>query len=240
MMAQPAKFNFDLDLSKASRDSQLIEDKELNQMLEKARAEGHAAGYAEGEQSAQTQALQQLVAATQSLADKGIEFNAAMDSAQKDHLANAAQMGATVGKKLASHLVAAQPATEIQALITDCLSTLNRAGHVAIRCNEALSDQIQQIAEEHAANAGFEGRLIILGEPDIPLGDCRIEWSDGGVVREFDAIASQIEDKVAQYVRAKTGRSPHPEPEFANTTEQQDEAVPDEMPDADMLIGEEV
>ncbi|MCF4099760.1 FliH/SctL family protein [Maritalea mediterranea] len=237
-MAQPAKFNFDLDLSKATRDTQLIEDRQLNQMLERARAEGHAAGYAEGEESAQTQALQQLVAATQSLAAQGNAFNAAMDNAQKEHLANAAQMGASVGKKLASHLVAAQPDTEIKALLADCLSTLTRPGHVAIRCNEELSEHIKQIAEEHAANAGFEGRLIILGEPDIPMGDCRIEWSDGGLVREFDAIAQQIEDKVAQYVRAKTGRDPHPE--TANTTAQQQETIQDELPNADMLIGEEV
>ncbi|AVX03431.1 FliH/SctL family protein [Maritalea myrionectae] len=236
-MAQPAKFNFDLDLSKATRDSQLIEDKELNQMLERARAEGHAQGYAEGEQSAQTVALQQIVAATQSLANQAGAFSQAMDKAQNEHLATAAQMGATVGKKLAAHLVAAQPETEIKALLTDSLSTLGKAGHVAIRCNEELSTHIKEIAEEHAANSGFEGRLIILGEPDIPPGDCRIEWSDGGLVREFATIAEQIEGKVAQYVQAKTGRAPHPE--TANATDQHQEATHD-LPDADMLIGEEV
>lgn len=98
-MAQPAKFNFDLDLSKATRDSQLIEDKELNQMLARARAEGHAEGLAEGEKSAQTQAMQQLVAAAQNLANQAGAFNEAMDHAQQEHLANAAQLGATVGKK---------------------------------------------------------------------------------------------------------------------------------------------
>ncbi|TDQ67282.1 flagellar assembly protein FliH [Maritalea mobilis] len=237
-MAQPAKFNFDLDLSKATRDSQLIEDRELQQMLDRARAEGHAAGYAEGEQSAQTLALQQLVAATQSLANQAGAFNQAMDEAQNEHFATAAQLGATVGKKLAAHLVAAQPSTEIKALLADCLSTLTRAGHVAIRCNEELSTHIKEIAEEHAANSGFEGRLIILGEPDIPPGDCRIEWSDGGLVREFDTINAQIEEKVAQYVMAKTGRAPHPE--TPNTTDQAPQANYDDLPADDMLIGEEV
>lgn len=237
-MAQPAKFNFDLDLSKSTQDSQLIENRELQQMLDHARAEGHAAGHAEGEQSAQTLALQQLVLATQNLADKASTFNQAMDQAQNEHLATAAQLGATVGKKLAAQLVAAQPTSEIEALLADCLSTLSRVGHVAIRCNEELSAQIKDIAEEHAANSGFEGRLIILGEPDIPPGDCRIEWSDGGLVREFDTITTQIEAKVEQYVMAKTGRAPHPE--TSNTTDEAAQESFDDLPADDMLIGEEV
>lgn len=236
-MAQPAKFNFDLDLSKTTRDTKLIEKDQLKQMLEQARAEGHAQGYAEGEQSAQTLALQDMAAATQKLAAQAGAFSAAMDAAQNEHLATAAQMGATVGKKLAAHLVAAQPETEIAALLADCLTSLTSVGHVAIRCNQEQGEQIKQIAEEHAANSGFEGRLIILGEPDIPPGDCRIEWSDGGLVREFETIVSQIEDKVAQFVHAKTGRAPHPEQ--TSTTAQQAPAT-DELPDADMLIGEEV
>lgn len=136
--------------------------------------------------------------------------------------------------------MAAEPETEINALLVDCLSTLSKAGHVAIRCNQDLADNIQEIAKEHAANSGFEGRLIILGEPDIPPGDCRIEWSDGGLVREFATIADQIEQKVTQYVRAITGKDPHPE--LANTTEQHQvnaNNLPDGLPDEDTLIGEE-
>ena len=34
------------------------------------------------------------------------------------------------------------------------------------------------------AARGFEGRLVVLAEPEIAPGDCRIEWADGGVVRD--------------------------------------------------------
>ncbi len=35
-----------------------------------------------------------------------------------------------------------------------------------------------------ARERGFEGRIVVLGEPDIALGDARLEWADGGIVRE--------------------------------------------------------
>ncbi len=34
---------------------------------------------------------------------------------------------------------------------------------------------------------------MILAEPDIATGDCRIEWADGGVVLERAAIEAKIE-----------------------------------------------
>jgi len=34
--------------------------------------------------------------------------------------------------------------------------------------------------ERLAKQSGFEGRLVILAEPEIDAGDCKIEWADGG------------------------------------------------------------
>ena len=31
---------------------------------------------------------------------------------------------------------------------------------------------------------GFEGRLVVIAEPDVAIGDCRIEWADGGLARD--------------------------------------------------------
>ena len=41
---------------------------------------------------------------------------------------------------------------------------------------------------------GFEGRIVTMGEPEIPPGDIRLEWADGGIVRS----QSRIEQAVAQ------------------------------------------
>jgi flagellar assembly protein FliH len=43
----------------------------------------------------------------------------------------------------------------------------------------------------------------VLGETDIALGDCRIEWADGGAIRERGAVEAAINDLVARYIAAR-------------------------------------
>ena len=50
--------------------------------------------------------------------------------------------------------------------------------------NDALVEPVDALMQRMARERGFEGRLVILGEPDIAPGDVRLEWADGGVVRD--------------------------------------------------------
>ncbi len=69
-----------------------------------------------------------------------------------------------------------------------------------------------------------------MGEPDIAPGDCRIEWSDGGLARQLNNLIEEIDQKVAQYVQLK---GPNEQPvELPAELEA-------ETPDAEQLIGHE-
>ena len=57
--------------------------------------------------------------------------------------------------------------------------------------------------EQLAKRSGFEGRLVILAEPEIATGDCRIEWADGGVVLERAAIETKINELVGRYMASR-------------------------------------
>ena len=43
----------------------------------------------------------------------------------------------------------------------------------------------------------------MLGEPGIGVGDCRIEWADGGVTRDAGAADAAIGEAVARYISAR-------------------------------------
>jgi flagellar assembly protein FliH len=45
--------------------------------------------------------------------------------------------------------------------------------------------------------------LVILAEPAIATGDCRIEWADGGVVLERAAIEAKINELVGRYMASR-------------------------------------
>ncbi len=69
---------------------------------------------------------------------------------------------------------------------------------------EAAHARLDEIARLH----GFDGRLVVLAEPGMALGDCRIEWADGGLARDRAATEAAIGEAVGRYVAARAGVSP--------------------------------
>jgi flagellar assembly protein FliH len=66
-----------------------------------------------------------------------------------------------------------------------------------------LQERARAELEETARGGGFDGRLVVLAEPEIAPGDCRIEWADGGVVLERAAIEVKISELVGRYLASR-------------------------------------
>lgn len=235
MMTQPApaKFNFDVDMStRGGRGS--ASDKKLQAMLAEARQDGFAAGREAGAADATIAAQKGLQAAAEKIAQQSTQLLGKMDMTHKQALTQSAQLGVTIGRKLAGHLIAKMPAGELDPLIKDCMVSLGTAPHLAIRCHPDLTEIITDLAESHAHAAGYTGRLLVIGEPEIALGDGRLEWVDGGLVRENQAIAAEIETILQAHLAAKGA----PQMDLNFDAPDQMQEVPRDMPQ-DMLIAEE-
>lgn len=207
MAAAPAKFTFDLDLGHP-RDVASIPESAMASLLEDARAAGRAEGFAEGESSAVATSARQLASAASSLAERVSAFAASVEDAKKSMLAEAAELSAGIARKLARTLVEREPAAEIEALIAECLASLDGVPHLVIRCHPSLADAVREIATARMVTSGFAGRLVVMGDPDQSLGDGRIEWVDGGIVRDMSAISAEIDNRVAAYLAARGASSP--------------------------------
>ena len=72
-----------------------------------------------------------------------------------------------------------------------------------MRVNDGLYAATREKLDAVAHARGFEGRLVVLAEPGIAMGDCRIEWADGGVNRDSAAADAAIGEAVARYVSAR-------------------------------------
>jgi flagellar assembly protein FliH len=120
----------------------------------------------------------------------------------------AVDVAIAVARKLCGELVAAEPLGEIIGLVKDCFSHLVSTPHLVVRINDQLYEGAHERIERLAKQSGFEGRLVILAEPEVATGDCRIEWADGGVVLERAAIDAKIDELVARYMASRTGAAP--------------------------------
>ena len=66
-----------------------------------------------------------------------------------------------------------------------------------------LYDSAKAKLEEIAHARGLEARLNILSDAAMAPGNCRIEWAEGGVVRDRDATLRAIEEAVNRYIAAR-------------------------------------
>ena len=124
--------------------------------------------------------------------------------------AEAVEVAVAVARKLAPALIAHEPLAEIEALAAECFNQLTAAPHVVVRVSDVTYQTARERLVEIARSRGFEGRLVILAEPEIAAGDCRIEWADGGVVRNRAAAEAAITDAVKRYVTGRRAGAPAP------------------------------
>lgn len=202
MTPAPARFTFDVDMGQKTKHTHVLAEERLNELVEEARKEGYKDGFIAGETSEQSRTSQALLAATTKLGNNCAELIAARDEIQKKSLENAVKLGSAVGRKLANNLIARQPEIELEALISECLSSLDEAAHLVIRCHPDLAQTCKDTAEKQMNTSRFSGRLVVMGDPEIKLGDGKIEWMDGGLVRDRENILSQMEISIENYLGA--------------------------------------
>ena len=115
----------------------------------------------------------------------------------------AVDVAVAVARKLCSELLMREPLGEITGLVSNCFSHLVSTPHLVVRVNDSLYEIARDHVERLAKQSGFDGRIVILAEPEIESGDCRIEWADGGVVLERAAIEAKINELVGRYMASR-------------------------------------
>ena len=85
-------------------------------------------------------------------------------------------------------------------IVVEVFAQLRAAPHVAVRLPTALVDGASAHLLKLAEERGYAGRLLILPDPELGPDDCKIEWADGGVVRERAAIEGRINEAVNRYL----------------------------------------
>ncbi|MGP0090863.1 MAG: FliH/SctL family protein [Xanthobacteraceae bacterium] len=205
-MRGPAKYLFDMDFSAGAKARQVEPTITLAEHAIKL-AEAEAGAYRKGLAEAQTQAqasFQRMAAvALERVGAELSRLHQGLEAVAAGLESEAIEVAVAVAKKLAPELIAREPFVEIAALARECFRHLIGAPHVVVRVNEALHATAREQIEQVARGRGFEGRLVVLGDTEIALGDCRIEWADGGINRDRAAVEATVTEAVTRYIRAR-------------------------------------
>ncbi|WP_407524685.1 flagellar assembly protein FliH [Methylobacterium oryzisoli] len=194
-MAAAQRFLFDNDFripgGSATRAREAAEQAAAADRAE-AQATAHARGLQEGRAQAEAQVQARLADALNRLAAAATGMIAATDARDAERETQALDFATALARKIAGDALAAHPMEAILETARSALQHLRGVPHLAVRVNDALVEETEAALKRLARERGYEGRLIVLGDPDLAPGDARMEWADGGVVRDRAAIEAAL------------------------------------------------
>jgi flagellar assembly protein FliH len=208
-MVARVKYQFDQDFGAgASPAAKPMAPAELALKLGEAESKGFRDGFAAAEKEGTAVAARRTAVAFEQIGDALDRIARGLAAVETRLETESVELAATIARKLAPELVRREPFAEIAALTTECFKQLSAAPHVVVRVNDELHETARAQLDEIAKSRGFEGRLVVLAEPEIALGDCKIEWADGGVVRDAAKTDLAIGNAIMRYLGAQQNITP--------------------------------
>jgi flagellar assembly protein FliH len=202
-MGAPAKFLFDVDFAAGKEREATVTLAEHATRLAETEAAALQRGYAQAQGDAAVESGRRIAATLERIAANLDEATKALAAIEARLECEAVEVAVAVARKLAPSLIEREPFAEISALAASCFRELVAAPHIVVRVNDALYAAAREKLDDIARAHGFQGKLVVLGEPGVGVGDCHIEWADGGINRDAGAADSAIGEAVARYVSAR-------------------------------------
>jgi len=211
-MGATAKYLFDQDFAPGAQAGEKpIAPSQHVILLAEAESKGFRDGFAAAEKEGHSVAARRTAAAFEQIGDALDRLARGLVEVEMRIEREAIELACAVGRKLAPELVEREPLAEISALAATCFKQIVHAPHVVLRVNDQLHQAAKTKLEEVARHRGFEGRLVVIAEAEIAPGDCKIEWADGGVVRDVASTDLAIANAVGRYLGARPAPATMPE-----------------------------
>ena len=136
---------------------------------------------------------------------------------------SAVDIAIVICRKVLPTLAAQHALTEIEGHIARTLADVHGEPRIVVRVSEENVTALQARIESFAS--GFDGKIVLLADDQLPATDCHVMWADGGNERdvqrtwaEIDKVVDQITDSgISSSAGQETaGIEPEPAGEQAN------------------------
>ena len=216
-MAEAARYLFDRTFdtaAKGTESDQVAAARLLEEEWQAKLAEAKSAAFEEGRVAGTAETLKGIESDTRD------QVNALLQSAQKliggveteccAIRKDAIELATTTAELLAQELAKRLPTANLEALLTEALEHMGDAPHIALSVNDAHAESIQKAVTTIAAERGYTGKIVVLGDPETKVGDCSLQWADGGILLDQDKTRNTIAGIVKRHLDSLNCDAPSP------------------------------
>ncbi len=201
-------------------------EEDLTRAREEALAEGKRIGTEEASSTVDKQiadTLNAIMQQTQSLFEAQAEANQGLTH-------HAVSVAAALVRKLFPTLNQETVQDQVQSMLETALEQLSGEPEIIVRVPTDLAELLHTRVEAVSELSGFRGNVKILGDPSLTVGDCRLEWSSGGVKRSTKELAAQLDEIVSRNLKTAAPAASDPEPAVVTQPETAPETAEETLP----------
>lgn len=165
----------------------------------RARAAGFAEGLAQGRIEAQRELDQRLAQAFEAVAARAADLLMKLDRLEDTAADEAVGFALRFSEAAAGVALQRYPLAALEAAARETFGQVRQAPHCVIRLNEQLVEQANDMLARVARERGFEGRIVVMGEADMARADFSLEWADGGLRRDGEALRQKLADAIERH-----------------------------------------
>lgn len=169
---------------------------ELDEAVKTAHAIGHAAGHEKAMASVENKLAASLDIIVPQIAGM-IEIH---EKQYKNMLQEAVKIAVTAAKKAIPVISAKHGTEEIEAVVKECMSHISTEPKVMVKTATESVETLKASIEKIVELSAFEGKIAIVSDENMAIGDCAIEWSNGGLEKNFEKLWENIEGIIAKNV----------------------------------------
>lgn len=198
--------------------------------MEAAKTQAHTLGRQEGMADAMAGIEQQMARtldAVFSRVPKVFEEHAAWTQTMEG---DALRLAHTLMRKLAPELVREHELPEVEHVIREAFGFLTEQPKVMIRVAAELEEALSDKVDLMASRVGYEGQVVLVGDPELAIDDCRVSWQAGAVERALEDIWGQVDEIVDRGLTSQQQRDAETDPTLEATVETNDQAPQDTQP----------
>lgn len=188
----PRKFMFDRSFDNGGGSAQDTRDRRpvtlSFEQMEALKKEMHDAGYAAGQKTAAESQAKHLNVTVDKIAAAIGTLIANAEAERPIREAQLREAVLAIAKKVLPDFSQRHGLQEIEAVVAGVIGEMASEPRLVARVNDAQFDAVDAALKAMTEKQGFAGKVVLVADAEVNADDCRIEWADGGVERNLDAL----------------------------------------------------
>ncbi len=211
-MSEPKKFAFSRDFQKGESTSPFVERRKVpvitvfehEEKLRITDSNAFMRGHGAGIEAARLEQTARLSLATEQLTHVLRQHSVHLATIEQQAATESLSFALKFSELLAGALITKTPLAPIEAAAKRVFGDLRGLPHIAVRVSPDLVEAVKNSLMTIGREIGLDAKIIVLGEPEIQCSDCRIEWADGGIIINQQALHAQLESAITMALAQAT------------------------------------